>query len=111
LGRFGVDAVCHRQLEIVVIRIDDVYGAGTRPQVFGGEPEQFGQRVVEVVAASRGRSRSREQLAIGSFAKRSFARHNSSPCALESSPGRLYGPAPTTATPRTQGATIRLSPQ
>jgi hypothetical protein len=30
---------------------------------------------------------------------------------LESSPGRLYGPAPTTATPRTQGATIRLSPQ
>lgn len=47
--------------------------------MFGCQTEQFGQTIVEVVAAGNGRGRGREELAIGSLVKRSIARTDSSP--------------------------------
>jgi hypothetical protein len=43
--------------------------------MLGGQPEQRGQAVVQIVATGNGRSRGREKLAIGSFVKRSITRH------------------------------------
>ena len=58
-----------------MIRIDDVGRARGCSKAFGGQPEQLGQRIVEVIAAGDGRRGGGEELAFGSIVKRSFARH------------------------------------
>jgi hypothetical protein len=68
--------------------------------VFGRQPEQFGQGFVEVVAAGNGSSRRREKLAIGSFVKWSFARHQFLPMyTARFAPAAIVRQGPRTATP------------
>ncbi len=105
-GRFryvGVDAERHRQLELVAVRIDDVDRAGARPEMLGCQPQQLGQRVVEVVAAGHGRGRRREELPFGSIVVRSFARHRTLPVRETVVSAGLYGPASLIATPPPPG--------
>jgi hypothetical protein len=43
--------------------------------MLGGQTQEIGERVVEIVATGNGRGCGREELAIGSVVMRSFAGH------------------------------------